>query len=302
MNTRIKTILHNPFLLFMTLGHREWFNWIDDKTYLKIAYWCRFHKPLNLNEPKTFNEKLQWLKLYDRKPLYTKLVDKYEVKSYVSNLIGAKYIIPTLGVWENFDDIDFSILPNQFVIKCTHDSGGLIICKDKSRLDLNKARAIITQCLKHSFFWGQREWPYKNVPPRIIAEKYMEDESGYELKDYKIFCFDGEPHFIEVDFGRFSEHKRNLYDAEWNLLDLQIKFPKGHERVFDKPSNLDEMLGVARKLSKGIPHVRVDLYNINGQLYFGEMTFFHGTGMELFTPESWNRKFGELINLPSKNK
>lgn len=184
---KIKRILRNPFLLFLTLGHREWFNWVSDETYLKIAYWARMHKKLNLENPQTFNEKLQWIKLYDRNSLYTQLVDKYAVKSIISEKIGCEYIIPTLGVWDKFDDIDFDILPNCFVLKCTHDSGGLVICKDKSKLDIRKTRAKINACLKHSFYWGMREWPYKEVKPRIIAEEYMEDSITNELRDYKFF-------------------------------------------------------------------------------------------------------------------
>ena len=191
MSNNIKEIIKRPQLIFLTLGHREWFNWMSDEQYLKIAFWARMGKWPNIDNPKSFSEKLQWIKLHDRNPLYTKLVDKYEVKPIVAKKIGDEYIIPTIGVWDSVEDIDFDSLPNQFVLKCTHDSGGLVICKDKSKLDRNAAKKKLATCLKHSFYWGMREWPYKDVKPRVIAEQYMEDETG-ELRDYKFFCFDGE--------------------------------------------------------------------------------------------------------------
>ena len=215
--------------------------------------------------------------------------------------IGDKYLIPTIAVWDSADEIDWDVLPSQFVMKCSHDSGGIIICKDKSKLDKKKAISIMSKGLKRRYFKQNREWPYKDVTPRIIVEAYMVDESGYELKDYKFFCFDGVPRLVQIDFDRYTNHKRNVYDTEWNLLDLLIKFPKGHERVFVKPNNYEEMLYISRKLSEGIPHVRVDLYNVNGRIYFGEMTFFHGSGLEEFTPEEWDERIGSWLKLPLLN-
>lgn len=229
------------------------------------------------------------------------MVDKVKVKEYVAEKIGDKYIIPTIAVWDSADEIDWDVLPSQFVMKCSHDSGGIIICKDKSKLDKKKAISIMSKGLKRRYFKQNREWPYKDVTPRIIVEAYMVDESGYELKDYKFFCFDGVPRLVQIDFDRYTNHKRNVYDTEWNLLDLLIKFPKGHERVFVKPNNYEEMLYISRKLSEGIPHVRVDLYNVNGRIYFGEMTFFHGSGLEEFTPEEWDERIGSWLKLPLLN-
>lgn len=302
MSNRLIEILKNPALLFLTFGHKECFNWMSDKTYLKIAYRARMHKKLNLDNPRTFNEKLQWMKLYDRNPLYTKLVDKYEVKPIVEQKIGREYIIPTLGIWEKFEDVDFDVLPNQFVLKCTHDSGGLIVVKDKSKLDFQKAKKKINQCLAHSFFWGMREWPYKNVKPRIIAETYMEDEKTGELRDYKFFCFNGDVKalFIASDRMREGEEtKFDFFDENFNHLPFQNGHPNAIT-VPEKPICFEEMKRIAAKLSVGLPHVRIDLYEVNGKVYFGEMTFFHWSGMTPFTPEEWDYKFGDWVVLPQK--
>lgn len=241
---------------------------------------------------------MQWLKLHDQRPEYTMMVDKYAVKEYIANILGKEYVFETLGVWNDFDDIDFFQLPNQFVLKCTHDSGGLIICRDKAKLDMSAARNRIKHCMRKNYYYASREYPYRDVPHRIIAEPLMVDESGVELKDYKIFCFNGTPKMIEVDFGRFSEHQRNIYDTNWMLMDLELKYPRNPSLEIDRPAHLDEMLEIAGRLSQDIPHVRVDLYYINGKIYFGELTFFHGSGYESFRPEKWNEKAGEWLGLP----
>lgn len=303
MSRSIKKFIKNPLLLFLTLGHREMLNWINDETYLKIAYRIKMGKKLNLDSPVTFNEKLQWLKLYDRRPEYTTMVDKYEVKKWVSAKIGEEYIIPTLGVWDKFDDINFNKLPEQFVLKCTHDSGGLVICKDKSKFDQQKARKKIETCLKHNFFWGQREWPYKNVKPRIIAEPYMEDADTKDLRDYKIFTFNGQVKalFIATDRESKEETKFDFFDANFR----HLAFTNGHPNANvqpKKPKTFEKMKELAAQLSKGIPQVRVDFYEVNGKIYFGEMTFFHWSGMVPFNPEKWDRIFGEWIELPYSNR
>lgn len=272
------------------------FNFLPDKFFLKIRFRLELNKKLDLVTPKTFNEKLQWLKLYDRNPLYTQLVDKYEVRKYISNKIGDEYLIPLLGVWDNFDDINFDTLPNQFVLKCTHDSGGLVICTDKSKFDRNLAREKICKCLKRNFFNLTREWPYKNVKPRIIAEKYMVDESGNELKDYKFFCFDGVCEFLFVATERPYNTKFDFYDVNFNHLPIINGHPNSNKKI-SKPIGFEKMIELARTLSIGIPHVRVDFYNVNGKLYFGELTFFHYSGFTPFEPESWDYKFGNMINL-----
>lgn len=273
------------------------FRWLPDKPYLRLMYYAHFGKKLDLKNPKTFNEKLQWLKLYDRNPEYIRMVDKYEAKQYVAEKIGEKYIIPTLGVWDNPDQIDFDALPEQFVLKCTHDSGGVVICKDKSKADISQVKETLRKRLNNDYsVWG-REWPYKFVNRKIIAEKYMVDESGTELKDYKVFCFGGEPQFIQVDFGRFTGHERNLYSTEWKYMGFTSLYPTNPERKIERPTCLARMLDIARVLSRGLPVVRVDLYVIGNDIYFGELTVFHGSGLERFTPPEWDAKLGDLICL-----
>ena len=298
-----KIMIHK---LLNYLKHPQYFLlWLDkkriitlnDKLYLKILYKKEIGKKLNLDNPQTFNEKLQWLKLNDRKDIYTTMVDKYEVKKYVSNIIGDEYIIPTIGVYDKFEDIDFDSLPNQFVMKCTHDSGSTIVCKDKGKFNKEEAKAKLEKALKHNYFYDSREWPYKNVKPRIIIEKYMVDESGIELKDYKIFNFDGKSKIIQVDYDRFETHKRNLYTTDWEYIDLQIKFPKDPNHIIARPKKLELMIQLAEKLSQKISHVRTDFYVIGDKIYFGELTFYHGGGYEKFTPEEWNRKLGDMIKL-----
>lgn len=242
---------------------------------------------LDLKNPRTFNEKLQWLKLHDRKPEYTKMVDKYEVRKYIKKKIGEQYLIPLVGgPWDTFDDIDFSKLPDQFVLKCTHDSGSVAICKDKKAFDIEVVRKKFNRALKGNFFYGGREWPYKNVKPRIIAEKYMADESGTELKDYKIFNFNGIPKIIQVDYNRFVRHKRNLYSTDWKYMDVAIKYETDPNIEICKPAKLDEMLGMAQSLSQNIPHIRTDFYSIGDKIYFGELTFYHESGFGKFMPKN----------------
>lgn len=273
------------------------FAFIPDEPYLKMMYRLRTGKRLNLEAPRRFNEKIQWLKLHDRRPEYTMMVDKYSVKPYVASIIGEEFIIPTLGVWDRFDDIDFAKLPDQFVLKCTHDSGGLVICKDKSKLDMKKARKKIERSLKSNFFWIGREWPYKDVPHRIIAEQYLEDESGEELKDYKIFCFNGEPKYIQVDFGRFSNHERNVYSTDWKYMGFTSHYKSNPNVAIPRPEKLDKMLAIAKVLSVGIKQVRIDLYSVFGRVYFGEVTFYHGSGFVRYEPDEWDERLGRMIEL-----
>lgn len=270
---------------------------LSDSLYLRALYYLRFNKRLNLKNPKTFNEKLQWLKLYDRKSEYTMMVDKIEAKNWVASNIGDKYIIPTLGVWERAEDINFEMLPNQFVLKTNHDSGAIIICKDKSVLDIEETRKKLAASLTHDYYLNGREWPYRDVKRRILAEKYMVDESGYELKDYKIFCFDGKPEFIQVDFDRFADsgHKRNLYSVNWDILDFEYGYQSDRSHEIDKPINLEEMLKCASTLSHGHAFLRVDFYSINGSSKFGEVTFFPESGFGKFEPSSIDEKYGKKI-------
>lgn len=273
---------------------------LTDKFFLKILFKLRMGYQLDLDNPKTYNEKLQWLKLHNRKPEYTKMVDKVGAKEYVANIIGEEYIIPTIGVWDRVEDIDWDALPNQFVLKCTHDSGGIVICPDKSKLDIRAAKKMLKWGLRRNFYAQNREWPYKNVKHRIIGEQYMVDESGYELKDYKWFCFDGEPKalFIATDRGvETEETKFDFFDADFN----HLPFTNGHPnspRPILKPQGFEKMKELAAKLSQGQPHLRVDFYDINGKIYFGELTFYHWSGTTPFEPIEWDYKFGEWIKLP----
>ena len=269
---------------------------------MKLKYKANFEKKLNIKTPRTYNEKLQWLKLYDRKHEYTEMVDKYEVKKYVERRIGKEYIIPTLGVWDCVEDIDFSSLPNQFVLKCTHDSGGLIICNDKSKLNIEQAKSKLKKALKNKFYIYGREWPYKNVKPRIIAEKYMEDSTTGELRDYKFFCFNGvaKALFIATDRQKADEEvKFDFFNMEFEHLDFRQGHPNSKKQIF-KPITFDLMKKMAEKLSEGIPQVRVDFYEVDGKMYFGEITFFHHNGLVPFEPEEWDLTFGSWINLPQK--
>ena len=273
---------------------------IPDKVYLHIKYYCRMGKCLHLRNPQTFSEKVQWLKLYGRRPIDTILSDKYAVKEQISKMIGCQYVIPLIGVWDKFDDIDFDKLPNQFVLKCTHDSGGIVVCKDKSQLDKEKARRVISRGLDRDFYVFSREKAYKNIPRRVIAEEYKEDKSTGELRDYKFFCFNGEPKLLFVASDRQvkgEETKFDFFDMDYN----HLPFTNGHPNAEvppQKPVCFEEMKEIAAKLSKGIPHVRVDLYEVNGKVYFGEMTYSHWGGMTPFEPEAWDYKLGSWIHLP----
>lgn len=277
---------------------------IPDELFLKLYYKKHIGKRLNLKNPQTFNEKLQWLKLYNRNPEYTKMVDKYEVKKYIAEKIGEEYIIPTLGVWDTFDEIDFEKLPDQFVLKCTHDSGGLVICQDKNKLDKNEAKEKIQKSLASNYYYENREWPYKNVKPRIIAEAYMTDEVGKnEFTDYKFFCFNGYVDCVMVCIDRASgDTKFYFFDEEWKLKRLNKRgkaAPEGF--TLPKPQCIDEMFELAKKLSEGIPFVRVDLYQSKGRVYFGELTFFPQSGADANLLLETDIYFGGLIDLAIVN-
>ena len=274
---------------------------IPDAIYLRIKYYCRMGKRLNLKNPRTFNEKLQWLKLFGRRPIDTTLSDKYAVKEYIAKTIGNQYVIPLLGVWDKFEDIDFDKLPNQFVLKCTHDSGGVVICKNKDTFNVESARKILRRGMRHNFYVFSRENAYRDIPRRIIAEEYREDTKTGELRDYKFFCFDGEPKALFIASDRQmkgEETKFDFFDMEYN----HLPFTNGHPNAKvlpEKPVCFDEMKTLAAKLSKGIPHVRVDFYEVDGQVYFGEMTYSHWGGMTPFEPEKWDYIMGSWINLPT---
>lgn len=276
---------------------------IPDKAYLKYIYRAHFGKKLNLKQPKTFNEKLNWLKLYNRDPKYCDFVDKDKVKKYISETIGEQYVIPTLGVWERFEDIDFNSLPDRFVLKCTHDSGSTVICRDKSNFDLDSARKKITRKLGMNLYWHGREWPYKDVKPRIIAEEYMEQEGSDDLTDYKFYCFNGEPRFLYVSIGlsNHSTARIGFVSLDWEKMPFRRNDFAPLEELPPKPATFETMIEFAKKLSENIPFLRVDFYEINGKLYFGELTFYPGAGFTVLEPAEWDEKIGEWIKLPTKN-
>lgn len=274
---------------------------IPDSLYLKRFFRKKMGRPLDLKNPKTFNEKLQWLKLYNRKPEYTDMVDKVAVKKYVADIIGEEYIIPTLGVYSKFEDIDFDELPDKFVLKCTHDSGGLVVCRDKNQLDKNAAKEKIEKSLKRNYYWSGREWPYKNVPRKIICEKFMSDFEGTaDFTDYKFFCFDGKVECVMVCLERSSgETKFYFFDEEWTLKRLNLRGKNAPEGfTIPKPECMDEMFKIAAKLSKRMPFVRVDLYQSNGHVYFGELTFFPDSGFDANLLAETDEYLGGLLQLP----
>lgn len=288
------------FLIMAGIGK---YDQMKDDEYLIKKYRAAMKKELHLDAPITFNEKLQWLKLYDRKPEYTMMVDKYAVRQYIADTIGEEYLIPLLGVWDDPDEIDFDALPNQFVLKCNHNSGlGMCICKDKSRLNISKVKAQLRKGLKQNYYLTGREWPYKNVKPRIIAEKYMEDESTAELQDYKIFCFNGKPLLTLVCSERFSAQglHEDFFDSDWNHLSFKRPDHPTSADNIKKPANFELMKILAHRLSENIPFVRTDFYEINGQVYFGELTFYPASGFSGFEPEDWDYKMGSWLDLPQK--
>lgn len=280
-------------------GLQKVINRIPDKNYLNIIYRLQLGRNLNLEDPQTYNEKLQWLKLNDQNDMYTKLADKYEVRKYVEEKIGKEYLIPLLGVWEKFDDINFQVLPDKFVLKCTHDSGGIAVCHKKDNFNIKAAKKKMTRLMKNNYFNYLREWVYKNISPKIIAEQLITDGSGedrQQLRDYKFFCFDGEPQFLMVAQGRFGITKSNFYDINFKLLPFRIGNPNFDE-ILKKPENFDEMLEVCKRLSQNIKHVRIDLYNISGKIYFGELTFYHWGGISIIEPEEWDLKIGRMLKI-----
>lgn len=301
---KIETFFKQPTRIYRSIVYRllnSIAKFLSDETYLKYRWFITFDKKLNLSNPKSFNEKLQWLKLNNRQPLFTKLVDKFEVKEYVKNIIGDDYIIPTIAIYDQAESINFDALPEQFVLKCTHDSGGIVICTDKSMLNKDKTIKKLKKGLENNFFLINREWPYKNVKPRIIAEQYISEIDG-DLRDYKFFCFNGIPKFLYVASDRFiegEETKFDFFDMDFNHLPIINGHPNSKMHI-KKPKGFELMVELAQKLSAGMIHVRVDFYDVNGKIYFGEMTFFHMSGLTKFEPQEWDLKFGEYIHLPNE--
>lgn len=306
MNRRLKKAF-NPrvWIRLFWVALSKHAHWPNSRVYLKVLYKLYTKKNLNLVNPKTFTEKIQWLKLYyNVSQEHTMWADKYEVRKYIEKTIGGEYLIPLLGVWDRFEDIDFSQLPNQFVLKTTHDSGGVVICRDKASFDKNSARRKLNNRLHINYYWAGREMPYKDIKPRIIAEKYMVDHVSKDLPDYKLFCFNGKPEVLFYASERFNKDGHppffTYYDMDLNILPIQSKGHQTDSRPI-KIDNWEEMKKLATILSKGHPHLRVDFYCINGSIYFGEITFHHDGGFVPFVPQEWDKKLGDMIQLPIDN-
>lgn len=275
-------------------------SWVPDRIHLSLMYRAHLGKRLNLSNPQTYNEKLQWLKLYDRKHEYTQMADKYAAKQWVACAIGGQYVIPALGKWKSANEINLQELPNQFVLKTNHDSGGVVICRDKNSFDFEKAKKFLSKHLKSSYFPYGREWPYKNIEPCVFAEEYLPSElGGSDVPDFKILCFDGSPKYIELHQNRSTRHTQDWYDAAWNLLDINQDYAVCTGKEYPKPVLLDKMLELSSKLSCGIPHLRVDWFVSNGRLYLGELTFFDGSGFVGFNSYKDDLMLGECIRLPN---
>ncbi len=300
MLSRLKIFMENPVYFITSPASKGYLNWVPDSIYLKLLYRLQLGEKCNLKHPVTYNEKLQWIKLHDRNPEYARMVDKYEVRSFITEKLGEEYLIPLYGVYDTFEEIDFSKLPEQFVLKCTHDSGSVEICKDKSAFDVEKAGERLKIAMKKNYYNAYREWPYKNVKPRIVAEKFMVDESGEDLKDYKIMCFNGKALIIETHENRFvegKEHTQTFYDRNWKKLNIVQEGLLPTKENREKPKQLEELLALSETIAKDMYHARIDWYLINGKIYFGEITFFDGSGFEKFRSREDEEYLGKLISL-----
>lgn len=297
---KVKTLVRKPNVVLVKLIYLL-SPLLPDKFYLNLLFYFRVGYRLNFKNPQTFNEKLNWMKLYYRNPLLSSLSDKYTVKEYVRKKIGGEYVVKNYGVWDSFDDIDFATLPDRFVLKTTHDQGGVVVCHDRGAFDVEGARLKLNLHLERNLFWKYREWPYKLIKPQIIAEEFLESDEN-DLNDYKFFCFDGSVKLMYIATGRNrGEVKFDFFDMDFNPVDLVQAYPRSGDN-FKKPENFDDMVQIANKLSKDLPQVRIDLYNIRGKIFFGEFTFFHHGGLQPFHPKSWDYLLGSYINLSQKSE
>lgn len=270
---------------------------LPDKTFLRLRYYFRLNKHLNLKNPKTFNEKMQYLKLYNRRFILTKMADKYAVKELVTSLIGKEYVVSLLGVWNGFDEIDFDALPKKFVLKTTHDCGGVFVCKDKKEMNKHNVRKKMEEHLTYNYYTHAREWPYKAIPRRIIAEEYIEDPSQECLVVYKVFCFGGKPYLVQVIQGDKTERETiDYFDLEWKLLSIKQNYPNSKVHM-EKPNCLSRMLDLSEKLAGDMPFIRVDWYIVGDKLLFSEFTMYSDAGFEKFNPQYWDEKLGQHIDL-----
>lgn len=289
--------MKKKFKILTGLGRRGFFNWMSDSTYIRMLYYARFHKKIDLDNPKSFNEKIQWLKLHDRKSIYTTMVDKDKAKEYLSKIIGEEYIISTLGIFDKFSDINFDALPNEFVIKCTHDSGSFVIVHDKNNFDKKRAEKIINKGLKHNGFNYAREWPYKNVKPRIIIEELLKNRNNEELVEYNVFCFNGIPKMVMTCFGdKKNQRYNNYYDISFKKLYFKCGYDYTYE-IERKPKSYDKMIQLSKEISKNIPLLRVDFYIVDDKIKIGELTLYHFAGFGPYDPYDWDNKIGEWLDL-----
>lgn len=268
---------------------------LSDKHYIILTSYLKTREIPNIKKPETFYDKIQYLKINKKLEGYMNFVDKYKVRRYIEKKIGNIYLIPLIGVYRDVNEINFNNLPKQFVLKANHSSGQNIVCRNKENIDTKKIKKKLLKWINENFYYKLREIQYKNIKPLIICEKYLEDSSG-ELMDYKFFCSNGKPEFIQVDIGRFSDHKRNFYNLKWEKLEWKCEHDNFEDQV-KKPINLEEMINVATKLSEDFPFVRVDLYSVNDKVYFGELTFTPGAGIELYEPQEINKFVGDLIDI-----
>lgn len=291
-----KYITNKEFRYFVNIEFFNMYTKMSDEAFLKMKYKDLIGRELNLDNPKSYTEKLQWLKIHDRKPQYSKMVDKYEAKKIIADIVGNEYVIPTLGIWDNANDIDFSELPNQFVLKCTHDSASIIICRDKSKFNIKKARKKLNKALKRDFYKFHREWPYKNVKHRIICEPLLKEDNINYLTDYKFFCFNGIPKVFYISNDKGEDPTTDFFDMDFNNLPFKMKDPNS-KKLPSKPICFEKMKEMSTKLSAGIPHLRVDFYYVNNKIYVGELTFYHCAGFVKITPEEWDYKLGDMLDL-----
>lgn len=298
-------ILQEPIIknILLKVYHAFWntaAHILGDKAYIKLYFKEKVGYPINLDKPETFNEKLNWLKLYDRSPIYSMMADKYEVKRIVRERAGEEFVVPCYGVWSSFDSIDFESLPDTFVLKATGDSSGAILCKDKKTFDYAAAKQRLDSCLKRNYYYRTREWPYKGIQARIIADQLLDDHTGNELRDYKFWCFNGVPRlmYCTVKTKDKSQVYENFYDMDFNVADIDHGFPR-HQPEFHKPTGFETMKELATKLSKDIPFVRIDMFEVDGHVYFGEFTFFDWAGLQPFKSYDTDKMLGDWIKLQS---
>lgn len=298
LRTRMNKFIMN-FVFNFWGGCSKWIK--NDVLFLKVYYFLLMKEQLDLKNPKTYSQKIQWLKLHNTNPLYSRMVDKYQVREIIKEKLGEEYLIPLLGVWNSFDEINFATLPEKFVLKTTHDSGTVIICTDKDKFDLISAKQKITKALQRNYFYKSREYPYKNAVPRIIAEQYMHDENQTELTDYKFFCFQGVPAFLQITANKGVDKAVGYFDMDFNPMPFHTGQILPNPHGLQKPDDFEKMIEIAKQLSKDIIHVRIDLYYINNRIYFGEYTFHNNGGIVRFSPAEWNGMVGDMIELNCRN-